>query len=169
MASAANALINLIVSKCGGSYSSGNETCISVNDLTMFKYPIDAYTDITASVNSYTFLQCVGFVNTVTAGMFQQGLKEIDARGSAAAYASTNAPPGYVYVDKNSGTIKPGDIPVWTDNGVDSNGHIAIAISVLDSDHFVIAEANGFNGHVANTRNIQTSTEYGLAGWLEKL
>lgn len=124
------------------------------------KYPEAAFGQITSSATSYFYYQCVGFVQTVIAGLTN---KRLDGGGGAASDYIKNVPTGYQFIS-NNGTIQPGDIPLW---GGGDFGHIAIATWVNpDGNSFKVAEANfTANGQLSNHRIV---TKREVAGWLRK-
>ena len=107
------------------------------------------------------YLQCVGFVQAVIAGITGQPLNN---GGNAIEFAS-KVPSGYTYIDKSNGIPQEGDLPIW-DHGV--FGHIAYITKVYSNTVFEVAEGNyDYKGGV-RLRD-KSIDDYGLLGWLRKL
>jgi len=103
----------------------------------------EVYIDLSASANSNSWLQCVGFVIGV-----EQSQGRMLAVRNAKDYCTAPAPPGYSYINKNQAVA--GDIaitiePPW--------GHIMTITSTnKGSGTFTVAEANYYvSGGMGNS------------------
>ncbi|MFH1832798.1 MAG: CHAP domain-containing protein [Candidatus Levyibacteriota bacterium] len=164
-------LINSITNSCGGTLKISNYGCLDFITPPLLQNVKD---QLSASVFNNTYLQCVGFVQAVIAGLTGQPLNK---NINAVDYA-WNVPTGYQYIDKANGFIASGDIPIWKTTPYNSYGHIAYVTKVYNNDAFEVAEGNWNATFDSEQRQIygggvrlkdKNMNDYGLTGWLRKL
>ena len=157
-----------------GAITSDDEQCLiqQINSLG-WQYPSAAVSQVQLYADSFApsgvYYQCVGFVQTVIAGLYGGML---DNGGNAENFIGNNQNFGYVYVSKASGQkIQPGDIALYS---IGSYGHIAIVIKEFDTNtpsnpyNFVVAEANWlYDGYINNTR-MDSYNNPAFVGWLHQ-
>jgi hypothetical protein len=134
-----------------------------------------------ADDTQYPFYECTYFVQTVTAGVCNVPISPSDMAWTDYPYACDfigQTAQGFQWIEKSSGTVRVGDILLYTssDNCRNDPGHIMIVAQVIDSDHFRIAEANDLTvtgsagngedtGVVSNTRIETLDDPYLASGW----
>lgn len=166
----ANDLAAAAIANCpNGQITSGNYGCMANKIPASANYPEKAYAQIQVSASSFSYFQCVGFVDAVSAGVYGNTPQP---QGNAINWWYNN----HTVLDETTGQTvtyiqnpktqpAEGDFPVWA---VDSFGHIGVVIKVYDPDHIEVAEANWVcDGCVRNTRNIQVSAS-SILGFLHK-
>ncbi len=167
MATLAKDLVKAFAQNCGGdisipltnSINRGNYTCIQKGIPSSATYPDLTFGEIARSALTYTYLQCVGFIQSVASGI---NGSRINSPGNAKDFAYTN-PEGYKWIS-NTGIVEPGDIAVFTGGPY---GHIVVVSEVYDQERGIIqlAEANyNLNGGV----RFRNATKGEVAGWLHK-
>lgn len=112
-------------------------------------------TELTFSANTYTFLQCVGFVQAVVGGITGNTFDRIP---SAKFYQNWKS-----FISKDAkDIIRIGDLAVWNKN---PDGHVAYVVKVYDKKTFEVAEANwGPLGQVG-FRDVKAD-ELNFVGWV---
>jgi CHAP domain len=134
-----------------------------------------------ADDTQYPFYECTYFVQTVTAGVCNVPISPSDMAWTDYPYACDfigQTAQGFQWIEKSSGTVRVGDILLYTSSDGCRNdpGHIMIVAEVIDSSHFRIAEANDLTvsgsagngedtGVVSNTRIETLDDPYLASGW----
>jgi hypothetical protein len=134
-----------------------------------------------ADDTQYPFYECTYFVQTVTAGVCDVPISPSDMAWTDYPFACDfigQTAQGFQWIDKSAGTVRVGDILLYTSSDGCRNdpGHIMIVAQVIDSDHFRIAEANDLTvsgsagngedtGVVSNTRIETLDDPYLASGW----
>jgi lysophospholipase L1-like esterase len=157
----------------GFSYiNSGNYMCFKDHMPNSAVHKDEAYNEIFISntqVDGHV-LQCVGFANTVTAGIYGKAIREASEGGNVIyAFQLAKNLTNYTFINK-SANIEPGDMLIWPSSPPDDNaGHIAVVVKVIDKDagDIVLAEANAPKDGLLRTRNANVSA-IGVVGWLRR-
>ena len=134
-----------------------------------------------ADDTQYPFYECTYFVQTVTAGVCNIPISPSNMAWTDYPFACDfigQTAQGFQWIDKSAGTVRVGDILLYTSSDGCRNdpGHIMIVAQVIDSDHFRIAEANDLTvsgsagngedtGVVSNTRIETLDDPYLASGW----
>lgn len=172
-------LVNKITISCPNGIVSSDDDTSCIQNMTIPAsaiYPAAVTSHILKSAAAYQdqhgvwqtgYLQCVGFVNAVTAGIYDpNGLMETDPLGYAKDYINTNIA-GYPF--SNNPPILEGDMPIWSaTQAANIAGHIAIVVQVIDPQRgvFKVAQANwGPQGYVSFNESVTIGE---ISGWLHK-
>lgn len=145
----------------GGIVSFSNIACI---DQTANPIPQNIKYIMYNSAKSYTYFQCVGFVQ---ASEFLINGVPLGGGGKCAINYATNVPPGYRYVPKSGvEAIKPGDILLWDIRSFAVCGHVARVYAVYSNYSVKVCEANWYpEGYVDCSRPIALNNAQ-IVGWL---
>lgn len=180
-------IYSLIAEKCQNYATTGNGCYDKIQDDDELKNTT-ALWEIHHSlydIPGVSALQCVGLVRACAAFA---GAPLGPGKGAASNYRSP--PPGYQFIAKGKGTIKVGDIPIWT---IGKYGHIAVVVAIESENNFQVVEANlldqGAPGDPYNNGFVQLRSKHvnpprdssdpskilrdtmasNLAGWLRRI